>query len=272
MKSLLVDAIRLLFFYGWMPFAVLLLADGCHSLASGCSYLRMDTIRLQTAVVWKQRYFTFCCIHVQQLTPATFCFRNRRGQGCQDRQKIRDWKRSNKHNALIAETERLRCSPPGIGECGALRKSKSGAIWKSCTRWILLNAFRKFFLRRAFSESHASSAHCMSRAGLLIAVLRRAARNIAAAQAISQCPCWQLLELLCYTFLCLDSLKTLAGMDALQLIHSWIALTCFYRIIMIKSNLSWQLKQRHSWSLIVWLWNDCFKRFKKFLILASPGP
>jgi hypothetical protein len=41
---------------------------------------------------------------------------------------------------------------------------------------------------------------------------------------------------------------------------------------MIKSNLSWQLKQRHSWSLIVWLWNDCFKRFKKFLILASPGP
>ena len=54
MKSLLMDAIRLLFFYGWMPFAVLLLADGYHSLASGCSYLRMDTIRairLQTAVI-----------------------------------------------------------------------------------------------------------------------------------------------------------------------------------------------------------------------------
>lgn len=56
----------------------------------------------------KLQYFTvglFTCIHVQQLTP--FRFRNRRGAGCVARQKMRDWKRSNDHHALIDEMECL---------------------------------------------------------------------------------------------------------------------------------------------------------------------
>jgi hypothetical protein len=42
MKILRMDAIRLLFFCGWMPSAALLLA---------VVYLRMDTILLQTVVI-----------------------------------------------------------------------------------------------------------------------------------------------------------------------------------------------------------------------------
>jgi hypothetical protein len=84
MKSLRMDAIHL-FFYGWMPFIVL--------LQLFC--LRVVAIRLLLAVlmftcVWipfackrllyeNSDILLFCCIHVQQLTPVTFCFRNRRG-------------------------------------------------------------------------------------------------------------------------------------------------------------------------------------------------
>ena len=74
MKSLLMDAIRLLFFYGWMPFVVLLLADGCHSLASGCSLLAYGYHSLANGCCMKTAIFYFLLYSCSTTDTCDFLF------------------------------------------------------------------------------------------------------------------------------------------------------------------------------------------------------
>ncbi len=79
---------------------VYLRVDGYHSLANGCY--------MKTAIFYFWLYsfnnsLLYSCCQLLN-TCVAFCFRSRRGSGCQARQKIRDWRRFNEHDALTADT------------------------------------------------------------------------------------------------------------------------------------------------------------------------